>query len=261
MTIIASAGTGPNHGLLGASLPRVQQPSIKDGSYTLVDVGFMTRSISRSKWNTRGWAFQEGLLSKRRLVFADEAVYFQCSEMHCYGNLSKPIYKINMSSSMAFNGDRVFDRIFPVSESEPIDLINRITEFFIRDLSCDENALNALAEIFAEFCSIPYHRIFTLSGLPIYPQQLFQAQPQPTSTGILALALCWGITGGVLRRRQFPSWTFAGWKADTRPERMHLVSVSHFVHFKPLDILVNWQDSPLPHNQPLVPPCLFSNHR
>src|SRR5262249_38696863 len=31
-------------------------------------------------WNTRGWTFQEKLLSRRLLLFTDQQVYFKCSE-------------------------------------------------------------------------------------------------------------------------------------------------------------------------------------
>lgn len=34
--------------------------------------------IDRSKWNTRAWTFQERLLSKRCLIFAEGRVFFQC---------------------------------------------------------------------------------------------------------------------------------------------------------------------------------------
>jgi heterokaryon incompatibility protein (HET) len=34
--------------------------------------------IKRSKWNTRGWTFQERLLSKRCLIFAEGRMFFQC---------------------------------------------------------------------------------------------------------------------------------------------------------------------------------------
>ena len=34
--------------------------------------------IARSKWNTRGWTFQERLLSHRCIIFAGSRVFFQC---------------------------------------------------------------------------------------------------------------------------------------------------------------------------------------
>jgi hypothetical protein len=268
LTIIAGAGTGPEYGLPGVSLPRVPQLSGKIGKYTFVDLDFLTTEMYNSKWNTRAWTFQESLLSTRRLVFTDNSVYFQCSEMHCYENLSKPIYHVEMSTYMAFDGDRVFTRIFPVSKAAPGELISRIEEFYNREMSFDGDVLNALAGIFAQFrdrprisrervrrngiittyCDTPtvtLDRVDTLCGLPIYGKQAFhkRAQAHMTSTGILVLALSWGISGGILRRKQFPSWTWAGWKPDRRPERIHLAGVtgSHSLGIHPLDTLINRQ--------------------
>ncbi|PVH70530.1 HET-domain-containing protein, partial [Cadophora sp. DSE1049] len=82
-TIIAAAGTDPSHGLPGVSCLRDRQPAIKIGDYTLVGVVNPAFAISESKWNHRGWTFQEGLLSRRRLVFTQTQVYFQCQLMQC----------------------------------------------------------------------------------------------------------------------------------------------------------------------------------
>jgi hypothetical protein len=39
-----------------------------------------------SVWNTRGWTFQEKLLSRRCLIFTTEQTYFACkSEIWCEG--------------------------------------------------------------------------------------------------------------------------------------------------------------------------------
>ncbi|KAH7356027.1 heterokaryon incompatibility protein-domain-containing protein [Pyrenochaeta sp. MPI-SDFR-AT-0127] len=268
LTIIAGAGTGPGYGLPGVSLPRKPQLSGKIGKYTFVDLNFLTTDMYNSPWNTRAWTFQEGLLSTRRLVFTDTSVYFQCGEMHCYENLSKPIYHVEMSTLMAFDGDRVFTRIFPVSNAAPGELINRIEKFYNRQMSVDGDVLNALAGIFAQFrdrprvsrervrrdgiitrfCDTPMvtlDRVDTLCGLPIYGRQAFhkRAQAQMTLTGILVLALSWSISGGILRRKEFPSWSWAGWKPDRTPDRIHLAGVtgSHSLGIGPLRTLINRQ--------------------
>lgn len=41
-------------------------------------------TIATSHWSTRGWTFQEATLSRRRLVFTDDQVYFQCKAMNCF---------------------------------------------------------------------------------------------------------------------------------------------------------------------------------
>lgn len=39
------------------------------------------RDILESNYWTRGWTYQEGVLSNRRIVFTDEQVYWECSGM------------------------------------------------------------------------------------------------------------------------------------------------------------------------------------
>jgi hypothetical protein len=55
------------------------------------------QSIQESIWWERGWTYQEGVLSRRRLVFTDSQVYFECGGMVAYecfqlppGNLHSP---------------------------------------------------------------------------------------------------------------------------------------------------------------------------
>src|SRR5262249_19086739 len=38
----------------------------------------ISHALGSSTWNTRAWTFQEYQLSRRRLVFTDKQVYFQC---------------------------------------------------------------------------------------------------------------------------------------------------------------------------------------
>lgn len=80
LTIIAAAGDGPDYGLPGvSSRPRLAQVGVKiNDEISLVLYEPPKDHIASSKWNTRGWTYQEGLLSKRRLVFTDLMVYFQC---------------------------------------------------------------------------------------------------------------------------------------------------------------------------------------
>lgn len=38
-------------------------------------------SIKQSKWATRGWTYQEGCLSRRRLIFTEKEVLFLCNKL------------------------------------------------------------------------------------------------------------------------------------------------------------------------------------
>ncbi|KAI1181153.1 heterokaryon incompatibility protein-domain-containing protein [Nemania sp. FL0916] len=39
----------------------------------------LSQAIAASTWNTRGWTYQEMLLSQRKLIFANGTLYFQCA--------------------------------------------------------------------------------------------------------------------------------------------------------------------------------------
>ncbi|KAK0724499.1 hypothetical protein B0H67DRAFT_107151 [Lasiosphaeris hirsuta] len=56
------------------------------------------KSIRGSRWSTRGWTFQEAVLSRRRLVFTAELVYFECSAMNCHKSLTTPLDLIHIGS-------------------------------------------------------------------------------------------------------------------------------------------------------------------
>ena len=67
VTIIAAAGDGPHHGLPGVDgTLRNMQPALKIGDHL---IAAMLRPgadvVSKSKWATRGWTYQGGILSKR----------------------------------------------------------------------------------------------------------------------------------------------------------------------------------------------------
>lgn len=82
LTIIAASGADCNYGLPGVSeRPRdVPDPFILDEVLTF---GILPERIDHwergpGSWHTRGWTFQEAHLSRRRLVFSDTAMHFEC---------------------------------------------------------------------------------------------------------------------------------------------------------------------------------------
>ena len=89
VTIIATAGQGPDYGLPGVrGTLHSCQPQLKIGNHFLVSTLPSPKlAIKSSKWATRGWTYQEGLLSKRRLFFTNEQVFYECNGMHCMESL------------------------------------------------------------------------------------------------------------------------------------------------------------------------------
>jgi hypothetical protein len=80
-TIVASAGSGASHGLPGVrSTPRRPQPKYysDSGSLLLSILPDPRREILQSQYWTRGWTYQEGVLSNRRIVFTEYQAYWEC---------------------------------------------------------------------------------------------------------------------------------------------------------------------------------------
>ncbi|TGO80847.1 hypothetical protein BPOR_1629g00010 [Botrytis porri] len=80
LTIITATTKCPSEGHAGITRPRVvSQESLQLNSVHLVQlISNIQNEVEQSVWNTRGWTYQEALLSRRRLVFTETQCYFQC---------------------------------------------------------------------------------------------------------------------------------------------------------------------------------------
>jgi hypothetical protein len=80
VTIVAAAGDTADFGLPGVSdRHRLGHPSITINGKTWYS-GYRDTHVPvlSSKWNTRGWIYQEAHFSKRLLMFTSEQVLFEC---------------------------------------------------------------------------------------------------------------------------------------------------------------------------------------
>ncbi|KAA8629266.1 hypothetical protein SMACR_06981 [Sordaria macrospora] len=183
LTIIAAAGEGPEYGLPGvSSRSRTPQLGVKiSDEISLVLYEAPMDTIANSKWNTRGWTYQEGLLSKRRLVFTDLMVYFQCQEMHGDEVLSLPIpgpgEEFDEVRALSFGGlthhqGTKLRMVFPRTSEwhNPLTVWERLGEYGLRDLGYDTDALNAIAGVMEMYAHAAGASVFKLfCGLPILP--------------------------------------------------------------------------------------------
>lgn len=87
LTIIAAAGHGESYGLPGVTSARTpRQISFKnegDGYELRTTLPLPHTSIRESRWASRGWTYQEAILSRRRLVFTEDQLYFECNSASC----------------------------------------------------------------------------------------------------------------------------------------------------------------------------------
>jgi hypothetical protein len=78
---------------------RPRQPKAKIGDTVLLStLRAPRRHIQNSVWSTRCWTYQEGVLSRRRLVFTKEQVYFECGGMAVWETVDLPLAEFHTHS-------------------------------------------------------------------------------------------------------------------------------------------------------------------
>jgi hypothetical protein len=163
LTIIAAAGSDPQHGLPGVSTTVRHGTSIDTFSHgTLLSWSIDPSDIERSHWATRGWTYQEMLLSRRRLVFTDSQMLFQCcsGEFQELFNITAPSDPIpNVSKLACPDMSGVSYSPYNVGDTFPqngiggsaSEIYSRIHEYTERKLSYPGDVLNAFNGIFSAF--------------------------------------------------------------------------------------------------------------
>ncbi|RGP64953.1 hypothetical protein FSPOR_7567 [Fusarium sporotrichioides] len=203
-TIIDAAGTDCTHGLAGVSIPRRPDPaqaSVQVNRVKLTYLGTPPGSkVKASRWASRGWTYQEGVLSHKRIFFTDEQVIFQCNTMTCQESVS--IHK-NALHKIGRNNDKKQSKL---EDIEPISLIrgnhgvnlgDHLMEFSGRDLTNDKDSLDAFLGILNVYHKAHGYVHFLRNPLNIKGKPMINTwyHPEP------------GI-----RKSDFPSWSWTGWK-------------------------------------------------
>jgi len=211
-TIIAAAGDGPEYGLPGVNgTVRKHQPQIHVCGHLLAStLPHPSRSVSDSKWATRGWTYQEGILSKRRIVFTDDQVIFECNGMHTLESQALPLDLLHTSDKGRFRNEvrhGAFEWKTPGTDIMPF-----LAEFSKRELSHPVDALNAIQGIFQMFLKAKTP-IYHIEGVPLVPQVQFV--PRKSRAFVLehsfTQGLSWYHKNPGERRPEFPSWSWTGW--------------------------------------------------
>ncbi|KAF8851014.1 hypothetical protein BDZ45DRAFT_767914 [Acephala macrosclerotiorum] len=204
LTIVAAAGDDSF-----AGLPGVESDSRNIQDYEAVVCGrriVSTRgeylfSVGSSTWNSRGWTYQEKMLSKRLLIFAKDQVHFHC----CAATYCEDTHLENSNLNVSFEFEQ---------------------EYYFHEESKQHNGKSA----FQQYCT--YVQGFTCRELT------FECDILNAFAGVAGLlerelgGLFWGLPercfGDSLlwspnslpflrpyrRRKLFPSWSWAGWDGD-----------------------------------------------
>ncbi|OTA93527.1 hypothetical protein M434DRAFT_395570 [Hypoxylon sp. CO27-5] len=211
LKIIAAAGSSPNHGLPGVSTERERRAPRSTISNWTID-GYPDnpiQTIRNSVWMTRAWTYQEALLSRRRLIFTDEQVYFECQRF------TREDSHIDNALYSSYNS-MFHESAFGL---RPEEIFNYISEYSRRKFTYKEDYLNGFLGIFDSLAGFE-HSIHHLFGVPIFPQVTLYNTGSIRRTNMsyscrLMMGMNWIVKEGTRRREQgFPSWSWVGWSGS-----------------------------------------------
>ncbi|KAI0100680.1 heterokaryon incompatibility protein-domain-containing protein [Nemania sp. FL0031] len=182
LTIVAAAGQDESYGLPGISKRRTpQQIVFKGKDFTLMStLPLPHKSITDSRWASRGWTYQEAILSRRCLVFTDDQLYFECNSMSCCEsfNIERDGGLHKMSPDLLFfTQPSLFSlKQLPfasVSNQEArlsnfFTYVNCTKEYSRRALSYDHDSLSAFSGIIRMLESVTVFPVRHIWGSPFF---------------------------------------------------------------------------------------------
>lgn len=239
VTIINASGHDASAGLPGVSetLRSSTLSSGMIGSHKIVPVINPYDNIRKSKWATRGWTLQEGLLARRRLVFTDMRVYYQCTQSHRIEGLFAEFRSLKPVGDTPLKYDfspGVESQVLPNSvigtDLSSFSMTDMCNEFTSRDLTKDEDALTACLGIFSRLWRSKRPE-YQYCGLPF----------QGRSDAAFASSLLWrtslheyqegrgrfSYSSWPFRRAWAPSWSWLAWRGYMGFERNHRLQDRH----------------------------------
>ncbi|KAF5001067.1 hypothetical protein FGRMN_1261 [Fusarium graminum] len=191
---------------------RPERPTHNEMGY----VKHSTAAVDSSVWNSRGWTFQERVLSTRLLFITEHEVYFQCAKAHAYEDyathalftkglgISTPLYDADLLKKNSYANARL-----GLKNMCDEDILNKpgfntyasmVRDYTRRTLSFESDIMKAFAGVegsLAETYDCPF-----IHGLP---------------EKYIPLALMWNPTGDSNIRTEgppIPSWSWASLSAS-----------------------------------------------
>lgn len=231
VTIVASSSENAHSGLPGVSrISRKRQPSTIISSQRFTStLPPLPSALKDSVWLSRGWTYQEAILSRRCLFFTNIQVYFVCAKMTCCEAVISGIDDMTLrspSKSKVLNS-KIFNKITPITGMDYLS--NHITQYSSRNLSFDSDALDAFRGVLSRANFYSYY------GIPIGPTTMRGPGPfaystakevnagfteglfwLPVRTHDESISFYMDVFNFVSRRSEFPSWSWTGWKGPVQ---------------------------------------------
>lgn len=197
IAIIAAGGNNSDAGLVGLSRARrgTDPPFYADvGSFQVAATKKSAFSdLLVSRWRSRGWTLQEEFFSRRKLIFMEDIVAFQCSEAHWREDVA---WESTNNAGFLTRGspERGVNSHFSRPDFEAL-----LEDYLSRSLSNPSDILNGFTGLMHFF-------------KPRFGEFLFGLSKTEFCNSI-----CWdyGNDFPTSRRLGFPSWSWAGWSWET----------------------------------------------
>ncbi|KAE9581855.1 hypothetical protein CGCF415_v004313 [Colletotrichum fructicola] len=218
VTVTAASGTDANvrlAGVCGVSRSKIQNTArYSDDLLLLALMPDFEDGVQQMYWNSRGWTYQERLLSRRLLVFTRDTVYFQCGQMTCTEdfNMLKPgvIQSASQQDIMLSRGEEP-PTLTPRSQyrlgiSEEY-YYRMVTEYTSRHMSHADDRVNGFEGILNVLRNV-YGDVFIWgmwTGDMLLQSLLWQPRQE------LRRVYRWNTTTPV-----YPTWAWAGWTGAVR---------------------------------------------
>jgi hypothetical protein len=201
-TIIAANGPDAWYGLRGVggdSAPRNHKERILEFSpdAKMIPLPKDDSDWSPAMWHTRGWTFQERVVSPRTFVFVGDTVYWQCRSARWHENLVHG-RRDSPCPERPYRDYSLEAKPWP-DLKQYFTLVEELNK---RTLTKKSDALNAFASI-TTVLSNPFSTSF-FCGIP---ECLFD------------LGLLWSSRSSLERRPQFSSWSWIGWSGRIQLSR------------------------------------------
>jgi hypothetical protein len=211
LTIVAAAGSNADAGLPGISrrLREHQKVFRIQGLQLTLQPDALKRALDRSAWAKRAWTMQEGLISRRKLIFTQDQAYFACDHGNCAESFNSPIH-LRKPVVKTFRDDPYKLDTVGLTNWEVYESV--VSDYTKRSLFNEENIFYAFAAISEVLRRDMFGGRLFLACLP-----LCMLDVSLLWTRCENLACSCGVEG--LRRRvgspgtmsAFPSWSWTGW--------------------------------------------------
>jgi hypothetical protein len=216
LTIIAATGASVRAGLPGIgarSRMLNQHVECVQGLHLSIPLPPLSEAAADSTWNTRGWTFQEALLSRRRLCFTKHQIYFECEQdVWCEDLVAESKTLRGSSHPMSYSG---LD-LSPLVPFTTVGMNLRGYQVAIEQYS--QRHLTLDSDVIAAVTALTNAMTRALEPPGSNPEEAFRFGMWISN---LDISLLWQPRFDVIHTRRimpnanrscWPSWAWSGWK-------------------------------------------------